>query len=730
MDRRTSHRSTSRRRAGLSAAAVVVAAALTAACGPSSQGPASVSSGASGGWSHGADVTKTAISDDYRVEALRLQVEGWQHACLATAVPEVFLASAQRALSLGHLGAARGLVGAADRVLHRQVAKGLVTASQYAEFTKESTAIVADIPTSGHVTRGAGFPVVPPVARCTGQSPDSRPAARTGGGTSTTSTTSTSSTGRAGTSSASSSTSILGTSAAALGQSFVATDPSSATYLGTPSQEEAIRSAVAIGIGALPEVVSSLAPEVEIPGLVTDVVGELANLFWPSSTETTPAVHYATWDDMTTYVQNEINSAVTQINQTIDANRITELHEDLTALNTAIDTYTVDKTDLTPSPTSFGGYSDVDRGRMFTLYSTLNNAFTSVIPHFTDDPNNSYKNLPETINLYTLYLTQLRGWVLSPDSFTSDATESAKFKAARQAELTAAIAKAQSVVNTQLPQLESTQPGSNWFPLDAGWNRHWKFMDAMYGAGYDQVYLWQFMDPAAYAPDAKTGAINAPPDRTVVATPCYGAFAEVGTTSIFTGLPVNGDPTQFLNPQITDASHAAGPNPLSELKLWGIPYSSSPSEIVGAQLTYQGQAPLAEVGNANPGAVGTSSAPDGGDLVLGSSGAGWITRVQGTYTSEYIGVPEGQFNLNPMVLFGGAVHAQFTTTKTDASGTAVSTTGPMIPASTPGTFTFDEHFQGRVLSWVGLPETTLGQPYSQGWGDSCMAFGFRLADSY
>ena len=91
---------------------------------------------------------------------------------------------------------------------------------------------------------------------------------------------------------------------------------------------------------------------------------------------------------------------------------------------------------------------------------------------------------------------------------------------------------------------------------------------------------------------------------------------------------------------------------------------------------------------------------------------------------------QNNLQFGPIVVpFGGTDHVQFTTTLNDASGKSVSTTGPMIPDSTSPT-SYDVSFPGYVLSWIGLPQYTASEPFTNGWGDECIAYGFRLQDSY
>ena len=165
-----------------------------------------------------------------------------------------------------------------------------------------------------------------------------------------------------------------------------------------------------------------------------------------------------------------------------DANRITELYED-PRLSTPPSTPTRStRPTPTPSPMSFGGYPT---STMSNPVLDAQQRLTSVIRTSPTTRTTRTRTRSETINLYTSYSPVPCWLVLSPDSFTSDATESAKFAGAA-GRATAAIAKAQERrEHPAPPQLRSTSRVELFRRRRL--NRHW-FMDAGRTAGYDQVW--------------------------------------------------------------------------------------------------------------------------------------------------------------------------------------------------------------------------------------------------
>lgn len=703
----THHRPTTTRVIALGA--VLALAAGISGCGatitsgrPSSASPTArasdVGRASAAGAAHDstADVTAGASAASSRIATLRQTVAGWNGSCAATSNAETYLAAAQRALGNDSLRGAKALVALAAASVQKEVRHGLVTPAHASWLTDQARSIIRSIPSSGQVTPTASFPLPPKALRCTGATPESSP-----------------------------------TAAKPMFMMAAADNPLS--FLGTPSTEESVHTAVEIGIGSIPTVVGLLAPETEVPEAAIAIIEGLTNLFWP---KTEP--DNVTWEDMTTYVGNEIDKAVTTIQQQLDTQQIATMDDDLTALHTAIDRYTQDMNNLTKSTTSYAGVADADRSRAYADWLTLNNEFTTMLPHFTNDPT-SYKNLPETINLYTLYLLTLRGWVLSPDVFNNNAAQTATWKAEREAELKQAIATAQKVVAAQLPQLEASQPTGTGSPLDTTWNRHWALMDALYSAGYNQVYDWTYMDPEVYVPDATTGRIDMPADKTVVSTPCYGAYevpAPAYSPNEKAGLYVDGDPSGPLNAWLNDPTGAAGSAPIASLFVGGAADSSG---IVALGERYQGQTYTHSMGNH---LAGTYSAvtPNGGQWLV----KGWVTRVQGVYTPEEVDLPAGdqstEYGPTTQLLYGGFVHVNYsaTTGLVLVGPTAAQTTTPstgLVPATTDtGPATFDVSFPGYVLAGTaflpGAGGVIADSVDDNGKQDSCVAFAFRLQDSY
>ena len=636
---------------------------------------------------HSPDVTASARAASVAIGALWRNVTGWRSACASTSTIETYLTAAQRALAKGHLSSARVLLAISLAELHGRLGRHLVSADHYAAYAAEIHRIIKEIPRHGQVTTTRGFPVPPVVLRCAAVSPAAAPSAP--------------------------SLSLL--LAATTGTDFAS----------TPSVEESIHGAVAVGIGAIPDIVGVVAPEVELPEVTTDLVGTLAELLWP---KTDP--DNVTWDGMTTYVQNEIDKAVTQISDVIKADQLATMNDDLTALHAAIDRYSRDMSLLTPSATAFGGVADSDRTRAYSDWLALDTDFTNLLPHFTNDPS-SFRNLPETINLYTLYLTTLRGWVLAPDVFNNSAQQAASWKADREAELVQAITKANAVVAEQMPKLEADQPTGTGSPLAVGWNHHWAFMDAMYAAGYNQVYYWDAMNPANFPPNAKTGAIAVPPDTTVVATPCYGAYTvpQASGANADAQLPVNADPSDLLGSTLLAPTTGSRP-------LVGLSIAGEMGQIDGIRSTYRGQAqgPFSGFAWRYP----VTTPPYGAVLTFGPTTTnGWVTSVSGNYWAESVGTAANSSSGTSMVTVGGMTSARFTTTVTNAAGVATSTTGPLIPSTNEENASYYAGFPGYVLAWAGFASNPIGHPvlaggglFENGWGDSCLAFGFRLQSSY
>ena len=692
--------------AGASAALVLglTACASSSPGDATSPGSASASSGSSASAASAAsrtsaaDITAAAKTSSTHVEALRTTVSGWASPCTSTGASESFLAAAQGALAKGQVSGARWLLMASQVNLENNLKRHLVSQAHYDAYAAEMKAIVAELPPRGKVTSASSFPVPPQVQRCAGQSQASTPKVAL---------------------------------AAAAGD----------WTPNTPSDSETVHTAVEVAIAASPAVIKAFFPEAEVPEVALAAISGLVGLFWPSS-EPEPGV---TWDAMTTYVDNQISSAIAgldkKIEDILDANQLATMKANLASLKTALDNYDYAMATLVPDATTYSGYSTLSTSEARTQRDIVLNDYTNLIPVFTTLPK-SYLNLPETINLYTLYMMSLRGWILSGKVFAENACQQAQMtarfemllggsasatKAAAAATSAAssaspcvipsqkpepgAISAATSIVTTQQPLLEATMPKATvaiYAPFQDGWNRHAKFMFALAGAGYDQVFDWQYLDPATNPPkDAATGTgANLPANTTLVTTPCLGGYAVTDRS----GGMVPGDPGDDITSEMTTGADPTKYGPLTIQKFWGIP-----NAILGVQSMWAGSP--STLGLPGLGIMwGQGSPTPTATVSMGPSSDGWATEADLSWSDIFI-PSAGTVN-------GGANKIKLVLTKYDANGNETSTPGSWIPSDTGiAQFYSEQNYSlpGYVVAWIGLAGADDAR---------CMSVGFRLKDSY
>lgn len=628
----------------------------------------------------GKDVSAATLKSSKEIAALNAAVAGWASPCGATSVVETFVVASQASLEKGHWSAARGVLQVADKELRLRQRQGLVTPARADWFHSRVTAILAAMPGSGSVISKAGFPEVQRILRCSGQSSSATPTV-------------------------------------AAPSLMLAATTSGGYEFNVPSSMDAIHTLLTTGI----EVGAALGPEGAAADVAAAIVVGLVDLFWPSDSADQPK--YVTFQDMSNYVDSEINKATGKIMQTIDANQLAAIDNDLVGLKDGIAKYEQDLAApkdggyMVASPTSFGGYTDASRTRAFTDMSELDGDFIRLRSQFTGF-DKSYLNLPETINFFTLWLTFLRSWIVSADEFSENADTAANFRKNEIKEFNDVLGYANAAVTDGMPKLEAAIPVQSKSPMAQGWNKTWSFMDIMYQAGYNQVFLWKSLDPTANPPDKTTGAFTMPVDRTVVATPCLGGYSEPDGNGGF----VAADPASVLEPLRTSATAGpAGVVPLRNLLVTGDHFGTT-----GVQEYW---------GTAVKQTSGTLMTLTMHHVVpFNTTPWTWALSASILYNAEHAyapGVPS----------IGGLNELQLNTTTsnpTDKDVPPVMTTGPWMVGSNGFAIDPEQTFslKGYTLAWVAMagqrrtPQTASAYDADGGGNDQCMALGFRLLDSY
>jgi hypothetical protein len=500
----------------------------------------------------GPDVATQTTSAAAQIVGLESTVASWGLSCSTTGNVDLYLGYVADALRQGNLIGARNLLQVAMSNIKTQANESLIPQSDADQFDVTGASILGGIPTDGYVPNefGATMPIsLPPDPGC--------PTLASADGFST-----------AG-ESAGSTANLTSSTANSPNEVGLAANDDPSCNATVEKGSEVLLAVVSIGLEAASE-------EAPIAG---SIVSSFVEVLWP----TVPGCENITWEEMRTYVTQQINQAIDQ--QTKD-----HLDAVLKGLKGVLHNYVIDLQE--PTPWTPEATAQIARG-----FNSSLDFITAAVPSF-QPATRPYVVLPEYVQVMNLLIAQLRDGINHGASFGIPPGSIDDYKT----QLTTDLSQGDEYVHSQITAAEDSveKPDkSDRHYTDKVFNIKATVDGALIPGAADPSYYWQFMNAPRTSP--------IPPNTRILYSPAQGCTVS----------------PRPVTPVVTTL-------PLTHLTVWGN------DAAVDAMQTNYGNSPNPQPRMGQPESrqslqMADNTAPNGGSWTVGpgASSMGYITTAYG-----------------------------------------------------------------------------------------------------